>query len=190
MILDARELEDGAVVQADVCIVGAGAPPGAGPMTTSRREFLATTLSGLGALLLGGGCGSDGSASFDPDLTRGDLPATAVSLEDLLAGWFDGAEQDDVQAVGQAWMNSVPDEAQLEGVFDPIVGLVSDVADTDGAGAAWDDAIASDFDLEAGVVVLHGWQLAVTECALCALMTLFGPGVAEVADVGAGATTC
>jgi len=148
-------------------------------MNPTRRQALLLALAGLGAALLGAGCGDDAdpvpaAPTFDPHLTATDLPPTGLGLAALLAAWIGDATPAHIAAIGHVYLQRFAPERQA--VIDDLantVALVADLDDLDTAVAAWQTAALDDFDAVT-VVAVSGWQLARTEARLCALAAALG----------------
>ncbi len=144
-------------------------------MTTTRREFLIASLSGIGASLLGVGCGDlfskprDDGGGPPPKQDRDSLPETTLSLEQLVAGYFDGAETADVKLLGETYLRRFGDD--VESANDDLsetVELVASIEQESEALTEWDRAVVEDFEAT-GIASIAGWQLARTESRLAGL---------------------
>jgi len=147
-------------------------------MTTTRREFLIATVSGLGAAALAPGCGLiDGESAPPPpdppdrpEEGREAFPETQLDLEEMLLAYFEGADETHVATVGEPYLERFGEDtdAAVEDLSEA-VRVVEEAQMVDEAIARWNDAVRSDF--EAGDVVdVAGWQLAPTESRLCGLV--------------------
>ena len=147
-------------------------------MTTTRREFLIATVTGLGSAWLGVGCGDVFSKKKDdkekddkdpPDKKdRSEFPDTELDLADLVTSYFDGADLEDVRLIGRVYLQQFDsDDASVEDLS-TIVAPIADLTDPEAAHALFDTRALEQF--QAGDLFdVDGWQLAQSESRLCGL---------------------
>lgn len=153
-------------------------------MATTRRRFMVLALSGVGAAMLGVGCGGDDAEPslssdvppdeepFVPDVDEEMLPQTRIDLVTLLTSWFEGADLAAIGAIGLAYLQRfVPDESAVVEDLSELLAPLSDEVDVAVALEALDASVISDFESVA-LASVRGWQLSVTEARLCALVSL------------------
>lgn len=141
-------------------------------MTTSRREFLITAVSGLGASLLAPACGGpmdDDEKPPGPDVDDSKLPETKLELQAVVDGYFEEADPMAVRRVGEAYLQrfGTDDEAALEDLSKP-VEAIADVEDMTKALETLDARVIADFEAPE-LASVKGWQLARTEARMCGL---------------------
>lgn len=144
-------------------------------MTTTRRQFLIASLSGIGASLLGVGCGdvfSQPSEGDDrepvPKRGREQFPETELSLAELVDAYFRDADLANVKLVGETYLRRFDSDTEAVEDLSAGVELVASLQDRQEALTRWDRAAIENFEGD-GTVPVAGWQLARTECRLCGL---------------------
>lgn len=131
----------------------------------NRRQFMLLALAAAGAVA-----------------ARSKLPAIAAGWpkpENLLRSKLTALfiHQESAQAIGLAYVQSYPNEADAQALEDQIaLGIAGGRAVLAGAGgremsALINDRIRQDFEAEQ-VVKVQGWVLSITEARLCALSAL------------------
>lgn len=153
-------------------------------MATTRRRFMVLALSGLGAAMLGVGCGGDDpepalasdvspdEEPFIPDVDEEMLPQTQLDLVALLTSWFEGADLAAIGAIGLAYLQRfVPDEDAVVADLSELLTPLADEAELTVALEALDALVVADFE-SVTMASVRGWQLSVTEARLCALVSL------------------
>jgi hypothetical protein len=135
----------------------------------SRREFLVLALAALCGAASGSGCGRSDPLRPAECQQPGDLPATVLDLQALLARYFEYGDVADVRAIGRAYIERFGGNgcALVDDLAQAVRGI-ADVTTIEEAVQALEAAVTTDFDFHRRTAV-GGWQLATTEARLCAL---------------------
>lgn len=144
--------------------------------TRSRREFVALSLSGIGAAILAAACGTDEagrSLRFRPRLPADRFPLDPGQLQAMLGEFFGRRNLEAVRWVGRAYAQRfLEDTERLLRDLDESMALF-ELNDTD-TSARLGAAIAGDF-VAGRTVSVYGWQLAAAEARLATIVDLVLP---------------
>jgi hypothetical protein len=146
-------------------------------MTTTRREFLVGAASSIAtAVLVAPGCGDSNPQRSKKDDTSKPpsgveldaLPETQLGLDVLVDGFFEGADGSAIRTIGREYVRRFDQSDEVLADMRPVVEAVADIDDETRALTTLDETVVEDFE-HVETTSVGGWQLARTECRLCAL---------------------